>query len=754
MSLKMKRREFLKVMGWTGAGVAVAACDRPSFITHREGRNLVVSYVAPEEYVVPGIGVWYASTCQQCPSACGVHARVREGRVLKLEGNPDSPLNKGKLCAMGQAGVQAHYNPDRITRPRVRRGAGFVDIGWDEALRLLGDKIGPNSGLDGQRFAWMTDTVSGHQAVLIDAFMEAVGSGNHYVYEAINNSVWRSVCNDVLGEENPRLALEKARVVLSFGADFLGTWGGPVSNSTRYAEFRSSPRGVLIAAEPKMTVTGANADLWVPVRPGAEGVLALGIANVLATSHGRDISGLPADVQAQIRSYDAAKVSGITGTSEEHIKRIAALLHERAPSLVLAGASAEGHERGYDNVAAAMTLNLILGNVGRTIESGAGFPFTQLRARTGSSRALADFVQGLEEKRFDVVFFKGANPVFTAPEALKVRDLLASVPFKVAFSHFEDETTQQADLVLPLYSALEDWGTHVPAVQPERMFISVQQPVMEPLYPETRGFGDVVLSLLKMRGDEDYAGYEDYYSYLQHAFVALPAALRGGAASDAAFWNGVLQKGLLELGTAAPARLDARPVSFQVAEPATGGQPYVLLPSANPTLWDGRHANIPWLQELPDAISKAVWDSWAEMHPSTAARLGVGTGDLLRITSDRGSIEVRAYVYKGMHPDAIAVPVGQGHQAYGRYAKNRGVNPYGILAVARDGKTGELANNTTRVSVTLLAKANSGLTHRSWHSGTGVDRLVVMGGSETQVGRKLVATVTADQFERSEGRRA
>lgn len=751
MSLKMKRREFLKVMGWTGAGLAVAACDRPSFVSHREGRNHVVSYVVPEEYVVPGIGVWYASTCQQCPSVCGTHTRVREGRALKQEGNPDSPLNKGKLCAMGQAGLQSHYNPDRITRPRVRRGGGFADIGWDEALTLVRDKIGPGSGLKGERFAWMTDTVSGHQAVLIDAFMEAVGSRNHYVYEAVNDAVWRSVCRDMLGEENPRLALDKARMVLSFGADFLGTWGGPVSNSARYAEFRNSPRGVLVAAEPKMTVTGANADLWVPVRPGTEGALALGIAHLLASSHGRDISGLPADVQAQIRSYDPARVAGITGTSEQHIRRIAELLHERSPSLVLAGAAADGQERGYDNVAAAMTLNLILGNVGRTIESGEGFPFPQLRARTGSGRSLTDFVKGLEEKRFDVVFFKGVNPVFTAPEALKLKEHLATVPFKVAFSHFEDETSLQADLILPLYSALEDWGTHVPAVQPERMFISLQQPVMEPLYPETRGFGDVVLSLLKIRGDEDYAGYEDYYAYLQHAFVALPAALKGNAASDAAFWGAVLQKGLLELGTAAPARLQARAVSFQVVEPATGGgQPYFLLPSPNPTLWDGRHANVPWLQELPDPISKAVWDSWAEMHPSTAARLGVQTGDVVRISSDQGSIEVRAYIYKGMHPEAIAVPIGQGHQAYGRYAKNRGANPLAILADARDGRTGEPAHHATRVSATLARKAHTG----GWHHGSGVDRLVVMGGSETQVGRKLVATVTADQFERTEGRRA
>jgi anaerobic selenocysteine-containing dehydrogenase len=470
---------------------------------------------------------------------------------------------------------------------------------------------------------------------------------------------------------------------------------------------------------------------------------------VLATSHGRDISSLPADVQRQIRDNDVKRVSDITGASEEHIRHIAAVLHERAPSLVLAGATAEGQENGYDNVAAAMTLNLILGNVGRTIESSAGFPFSQLRPRSGSGRGLAELAQALSEKRLDVLFIKGANPVFTAPAGMKFRELLANVPFKVAFSMFEDETTQLADLVLPLYSHLEDWGTHVPAIQPERMIIALQQPVMAPLYPDTRGFGDLLLSLLSLRGDADYAGYEDYYAYLQHAFVALPASLKGGAPNDRAFWSGVLQKGQLELGTAAPARLAARPVSFEIPDPASDDR-LVLLPTASPTYWDGRHANVPWLQELPDPISKAVWDSWAELHPSTAKKLGgVETGDVLRVSSDQGSFEVRAYVYKGMHPGAIAIPVGQGHEAYGRYAQGRGVNPYSILADVRDRKTGELALSSTRVNVSLARKID-----RGYHLGTGLDRLVVMGGSETQVGRKLVVTVTADRFERTEGRSA
>ncbi|MBK9132404.1 MAG: molybdopterin-dependent oxidoreductase [Gammaproteobacteria bacterium] len=738
MSLdKLKRREFLKVLGWSGVGTTLAGCDMPTTVTVQEGKEEVVAYLAPEEYVIPGIGVWYASTCAQCGSGCGVHGRVREGRVLKLEGNPDSQVNRGRLCQAGQASLQAHYNPDRITAPRVRRNGQFEQISWDQALALLEEKVGPSSGLSGDRFAWVTDSVSGHQSVLLKAWMDAVGSGHHYVHEAVNDAVWRAVCRDMLGDANPRLRLDKARVILSFGADFLSTWGSTIHNSTQYAEFRTAPRGVLIQAEPKMTVTGASADLWIPVRPGAEGVLALAIAHVLVSKHHRDISNLPVEAQEQIRAYDIDKAVRLTGATGEHIVRIAGLLNDRAPSLVLAGASAAGHARGYDSVAAAMLLNIVLGNVGKTLESSAGFPFPQLAAKTGGNKELLDFAAALESKSFDVVFFKGANPVYTAPDALKLKEKLAGVPFKVAFTQFDDETTQQADLVLPLRSALEDWGTHVPAAQPAQMLISMQQPLMEPLYPETRGFGDTLLALLKLRKVSQYAAYDDYYAYLRNAFAALPAALKQGTISDQQFWTRAVQKGVIEVG-AGGGSLTSRVVAFAVAEPADQSRSYTLVPSAGANMQDGRYANLPWLQELPDPISKVVWDSWAELHPSTAAKIGVKTGDRVRIESEHGAIEAKVYVYKGMHPNAIAVPLGQGHEAYGRYAQGRGVNPLRILGLATEVKTGELAHHATPVQVTRIADKAG-------------DKLVKLGGSEAQLGRKLVATVTADVYARNEG---
>jgi len=733
MSLNnIKRRKFLKIMGWSGAGATLAGCDMPTTMTVQEGKEEVVSYLSPEEYVIPGVGVWYASTCQQCAAGCGVHGRVREGRVLKLEGNPSAAVNAGKLCQMGQSALQTHYNPDRITAPQIRSNGALSSASWDEAYDLLKKKIGADSGLKGNRAAWVTGNVSGHQSVLIDAHMEALGSSKHYTHEVINDSVWQAVSKDMLGVANPRVRIDKAQAILSLGADFLGTWGSPVQNAVEYGSFRDSPRGALIQAEPTMSLTGSNADLWLPVKPGTEGVLALGIANVLMSNHG--VKNIPSQFKSLVKQYTLEETSRITGLTGEHILFTAKTLKERSPSLVLAGASAQGHENGYEIVAAAMMLNIVLGNLGKTVEGGTQLPFSQMMASEGNTRDLLALADDLGASKYDVLFFYGTNPVYSAPEALKIKDGLKNVGFKVAFSMFNDETTAEADLVLPLASSLEDWGTHVAAKQGARSEVSIQQPLMEKIYPETMGFGDIMLSLLKMQKVDAYAGFNDYYSYLRNAVNNMPGfmAKNGGEA-----WKEAMQAGSLEV-KGRSLNVSSKAISIKMSVPADDAQyPLTLIPSARLGLWDGRHANLPWLQEAPDQMTKVVWDSWVEIHPRTAAKMGVKEGDLINVASEQGTIKAKAYIYKGVNQDSIAIPIGQGHKGYGRYADGVGVNPLQILNPAVDKKTGELAMFATRVKISKAGSAK--------------DKLVRMGGSETQVGRKLAATISADVFERTEG---
>ena len=316
-------------------------------------------------------------------------------------------------------------------------------------------------------------------------------------------------------------------------------------------------------------------------------------------------------------------------------------------------------------------------------------------------------------------------------------DALKNIGLKVAISQFMDETTAAADVILPAASYLEDWGTHVPAYHPAQPAISMQQPLMERLYETTRGFGDVLLALLQNKNKDQYGQYADYYAYLRHAFSAMPASYKENPASEEHSWNAVLQKGIINVQTTdEPLNASVADIEAPKAPVSDPQYPFVLVPSVRLGLWDGRHANLPWLQEAPDQIAKVVWDSWAEIHPSTAKKLGIEQGSIIKVSSKHGELTLKAVLLKGVHPDVVAIPMGQGHIEYGRYAKGLGVNPLKILAPAQEQKTGELAMYATNVKI-----ANTGEK----------DEIVKIGSTDTQMGRKLVGTVPVEQVRRTEG---
>jgi len=706
---KIDRRNFLKVLGLGSAGAALAGCDMPSYITSQEGVEKVYSYLAPEEYVIPGIGVWYASTCLQCPAACGVHGRVREGHVLKLEGNPDTAANAGKLCQMGQAGIQTHFHPERVQTPTING----KEASWDDALTLIQQKA--------DNASWVTGTISGHQRVLMDAHIQTSGTGRHYAVDIVNNRPWEDASLATLGDARPTLHIDKARAVLTIGADFLGTWANPVKSMRDYGNFRNAPRGVLMAIEPAMSLTGANADHWFAARPGSEAAVVLGIGHVLMSKHNVSPAGMPSAALA-FQKMTPARVLDLSGVSETQLNKIADTLMANSPSLIVANVN-------HDAAKAAQVLNLMLGNVGQTITPGASMTASGLTPVSGSSKDLMEFAANAKAGKISTAFITGANPAFLAPAGLDMAAALQKIGFKVAIAAFHDETTKTCDVVLPLSSALEDWGTHVPAYGGAPGDLHIQQPLMENVHAGTRGLGDILLGLAQSTGAQGLSDFKDYYGYLR---TAISAMIHSDVEND---WNHVLQAGKVTAPSAPTTFSAGGDVALGYNEAPKAGA-LTLVTTARQGIYDGRHANLPWLQEAPDQISKAVWDSWAEINPKTAAKLGVKDGDFITIHSASGSITTRVFTYKGVHLDAICVPMGRGHTDYGQYATN-GVNPLTILdAPTGDKKTTEFVGSATAVQV----------------SATGENRhLVRLMDIDSQHGRKLVATIPATQFDRNQG---
>lgn len=746
---ELSRRTFLKAMGLTSAGSALllTGCgdtDIVNQVSIEVRKEFVLPSVDPEDFVRPGREVHYASTCRQCPANCNIHVKTREGRVIKIEGNPTSSTNLGRLCAMGQAGLQSHYNPDRLTKPMIRKGGKLVEVSWAEAETLLKKHLGKKNA----KLAWLSGATSGHQAVITKAYLNAAGTKNHFVFDTLPPAVGMATNEKMFGHAIPKYDFDKAKLIVSFGADFLGTWISPVQFSAQYGKFRDAPRGTLVQIEPKMTLTGSNADRWIAIKPGTEGHLALALASLIAKD--KNFKGKKLDIV----DVDIKAVSTATGVSIERMRKLSEMLVAQSPSLVLSGNSAEGFAHGSQAANAISMLNIMLGNVGETILPRAKPAFEDLQPQLGGWSEVKAFFDGLADESFDTAVVYGSNPLFQAPDFMKADEAFAKAKMRIAFSMYPDETTMACDLVLPVHSYLEEWNTSMPAYAVDDGHLNIQQPVMNPVFGEgsTYAYGDIMLGLVSEL-DATFKNWDSYGAYIRDALATMKPALLNppkptttGQTDEEGFEQGVLAAGFVQIKESKASAIVAKAsaVNLPSTKESDGKHAFHLIPSARMGLYDGRHANSPWLQELPDQLTSVMWGSWVEIHPKTAEKLGLITGDKVKVTSDAGSLDVDVVVFPGIHEEAVAIPLGQGHTEYGRYAKGVGVNPFKILTAQFDKETGELATHATKVSITKIANRGAVVTRAHGD-------LVLASQATSQKGREIVKSVSADNFDHNEG---
>jgi anaerobic selenocysteine-containing dehydrogenase len=486
---------------------------------------------------------------------------------------------------------------------------------------------------------------------------------------------------------------------------------------------RRGIRGAFAQVEARMTQTGANADEWVPARPGTEGVLALGLAHAIiaaklkpADAAGR-AGALVAGWEAGLADYAPDAVEKLTGVAAARVERLARELAERSPSVVIVGGPPLAHTNALFTALAVNALNALLGSV----NTPGGLSFTpQLDVAAaaklpGPAPAAAPTLQKLAGDLLaggasmpQVVVVDGANPVFTAPPGWMVRDALLKAPTLVSVGSFLDETSVLADLILPDHSYLESWTDAVPESGARVAVASVAPPVMRPLH-QTRATADVLLDISKRLGRPVEWPWETFEEMLGASFAALPPAAEGGdawsEAQEQGGWWGALPAALTR-GAGANAAGASRPQPVSFTEPLFDGDsqqyPFYFLPYASSTFLDGSLAHLPWLQEMPDPLTSAMWSTWVEVNPATAAKLGVAVGDVVEVTSGHGTLQAAVYVSPGLAPDIIAMPAGQGHATFTRYASGRGANPVAILSSLTEAATGAPAWAATRVKVSRV----------------------------------------------------
>ncbi len=731
----MDRRSFIKLTAITGTSATLASCGNPE--------NHLIRFV-PDEDLVPGVAVWKPSVCPVCPAGCGLTVRVmdadadlvRNGQpgvmriaaAKKLEGNPSHPINQGALCARGQAAIQLTYHPDRITQPLKRSGARgdgrYEAISWDAALGELASQL---DALDAagrqQSLTFVTTAGRSHRHALIEWFLTRYGAAGPITFELFGDDVLRRANALSFGyEQLPTFDLPNARYVVSFGADFLGTWNSPVAHSGGYGKMRQGRpgvRGAFVQVEARMSQTGASADEWVPLRPGMDGVLALGLAHVIiaakvrpASAAGRAgsliegwMSGLP--------DYTPEQVERLTGVSARRVERLGRAFAEMRPAVAIIGGPPLAQTNGLFSALAVNALNALVGSVE---QSGGVFFTPQLgtvhavagAAAPGPSieKVAAGILAG-GATATQVLLVDGANPVFTTPPSWKVRDAFERVPFIASFSSFLDETSVLADLILPDHSFLESWIDVLPEAGATMAVASVAPPVMRPLH-QTRAMPDVLLDVGRRLRRPLELPWQTYDEMLGATFASLPPATPDGdawaeAQERGGWWGPLPGHRVASQGAARDVGTVSGRDAFAFAAPQFDGDPqhypFHFLPYPSMTFFDGSLAHLPWLQEMPDPLTSAMWSSWIELNPSTAEGLGVQQGDVVEIASTQGAVRAGVVISPGIAPDVVAMPVGQGHQMFTRYASGRGDNPIALLAPVTEAATGALAWAATRVRI-------------------------------------------------------
>ncbi len=713
----MNRRTFLKIAGMGSISFAVG-CSPPE-------KHLYSLVKAPDDRVA-GEATWYASTCRECPAGCGILAKNREGRVIKIEGNPHHPINKGKLCMRGQAALQGIYNPDRLKTPLLKEKDEWRPLSFSKAETLLKSRAREASQNGPDRVRMLTETIGGSLMNLATAALKNLKSAAPLVYEPYAYESLKTANEKVLGVNGLiSYHMEKADVLLGFGADFLETWLSPVEYAAKFKAMHRLKKGgknLFFQVSPYQSLTGANADHWLACNPGSQSAVALGLVRqALDIGRGKHLTRsfhkFINDVTAPYTQDYVLQRSAIPLAAYE--KLIIQLMKARNP-LVLGTGTGTSDLNGLQTNIAANLLNILLDPDLELFD----FKYRQRVETAAKHTDILEFFQSLESDGVDLLLLNNVNPVFTLPPDSGVKEALGEPDlFVVSFSNFMDETSQVADLILPVRMPLETWDEYG-GKQP---IVTTLQPAMGKLTKASH-LGDVLL----------YAGFENNPPAKNYKTWLVSQLAKNRGIVDETQWVQTFQHGgKFDVSVkAAGSAKKLRPkkladVLAKKTEPSKPALAFMAMPSIR--FFDGRGANKPWLCEIPDPLSRIAWQTPVIIHPATAKEKGLTQQDIIRIQSKTGTLEAPVYVTKLVTPGILLMEMGQGHSSYGRYAKETGINPLKLFSAGTGPDVGG-----THFAIDPVSIQKTGRTMKLAHTD----------GSRTQQDRSYALSVTLAELEK------
>ncbi|HJV90715.1 MAG TPA: hypothetical protein VJ623_10450 [Holophagaceae bacterium] len=617
---QLTRRDFFR---WSGLGFAVSlatGCDSKK-------AEKALTLLQGQEGQVPGTDLWYSTTCSGCSAGCGAVAKVRDGRPIKLEGNPEDTLSHGALCPVGQAQVRSLYDGGRLRGPVM----ADHEAHWADVDR---DLVGRFAALKGGKVRVLSGSLGPSQRRAVQAFLTGFQDGKHVAYDALSQSALAEAYERTHGQRLvPAYQLAKADLIVAVEADFLGSWLNPAAFGRDYASRRNADAHMSrhIQVESVMTLAGSNADERIRVAPSEAAAFLEHLC--CAVEGGSPVRALEAKAKEKVHALATA------------------LEHAHGKCLVLCGLN-DVHAQIF-----AARLNKALGNEGNTLDLAR--PSLQKQGDDAAVRALiAEMAAG----QVDAVVVLGANPAYEL-SAFGFKEAYAKVKLRVALATMPDETAFASTHVAPDHHGLEAWRD----AEPVKGRYRVSQPLLNPLF-DTR---DASESLLLWAGQPTTA-----QAWVKGTFAAM--------AGITASWDGLLQKGFLDIETAATApayKEDRARTQSEWGTTKPHGGEFELRLYAKGGIQEGRDAFNPWLQELPDPITKITWDNYAQLSPKTAEGLKLAQGDVVRLKA-KGltDLVLPVVIQPGLHDKAVGVALGYGRTHAGKHGTGVGGDAYPWLA--------------------------------------------------------------------------
>jgi Fe-S-cluster-containing dehydrogenase component/anaerobic selenocysteine-containing dehydrogenase len=655
----ISRRRFLNMLSASAAlAFGTTSCSKID-------RGKIVPYTKRPEEILPGRALYYASTFHEGLFTHSVLIKTREGRPLHLEGNPESSLFRGKTSLRALGDILGLYDPDRLRAPSAGGRPSTWQLADLELTRILQD-----AQKTGKPVLLLTDAVlSPTRRSLIEELKKAVPNLRHVSWEPAASQTEILAAQSAFGEALlPQIHLNRADVILSLQSDFLGSDGNAPQLIRDFAQRRKISKSTdhinrLWVVEGCMSLTGANADERLLVRPSQIAPLAFALARHLHESCGIP---LPSEIGPDVlQPFDLARMAESLRIKPALLKALCGDLKRAGKAaLILTGSQLHGeaHMAGH-------LLNTMLGVEGTTIDRSLSIPAPELMTYSAFQNLLNDAANG----EFTAAIFWGANPAYTFPNVSLWKKAIPQIPRTVRIGLYEDETALDCQWRLPENHWLESWGDFEPSAD----LLTLRQPVIGTIHNSKQG-EDILLSCLRALGKNVPANYHDYLKdRWRRAVYPSDSPVEFGNYWNVALHNGVLQRTAQPRPASLlnPASVIASAQSaIQTTKPSR--MEAVLLPGAG--VYDGRYANNGWLNELPDPVTKTTWGNPLLLSIHDASELGVKDQDLVTITAGTATIEVPVLVQPGQAPGVVSLALGYGRQT-GAVAANIGVNAYRLI---------------------------------------------------------------------------